>query len=951
MEIVTKAKKLEEMIQITPFIFFKCRNEHPRWPVDFITDNISLLGYHPDEFYRGLLLDDLMFEEDKGRVSKEIIENIHSGVDHFVLEYRFYPKRGEPIWVEHHFQVERDSFGEVSMFHGVLHDINPRKQAEISLQQSELKYQLLVNNSSVGILYIKNSGVILDANPTMITILGLKSIDELYNVNIFESQSLIQSGISDAFRLSLETHQTKTFEHPYASKWGKQIFLSYTIIPIYSKNNDFLGAEAIVEDITRRKLAENQIQQSRDYLDKIINAIPDPIFVKNREHKWVLLNDAFCNFIGYSREMLLGKGDVDFFLSEEVDIFVTNDNSVFETGNENLNEEKITDFHKNIHYILTKKTLYIDPHNGEKLLVGVIRDITKRKKIEEELIKNERLLTKVTESAHDVIVLADSKNRIIYSNQTIERVFGYNSDEILNKTIFDLLPFYDFTTLNNTPKSYKSEGIKKGGKKFPVEITWSAVVFDEQPHYLGMIRDRTEKVKLEQMLEKELEKLKRLLELDSFLLNINELDLIIDTVLVTITAGSGFRFNRGFILLEDLPSKFLKGVSAIGPADPGEAGRIYHNIASQNLTLADLIQNHHENRDVYDQRVKDLVKKIYINPKDDKFFNTIFQNKKIIETKKDNLYPDSYIISLLNNDDLIFIPLIINDGVIGIIIVDNYITRRSIPDEDLELLQLYANRVASAVQKAKLHNALNLEISKTKEANIQITQINNRLIQTEKMAAMGEITSEIAHEIRNPLVSIGGFARALARSIDPEDKNRELLNIIIDESQRLENILSNVLSYARGNRVIAENRSITEAINQAIKLLEYHKQEKNLDLICNFEESFLQDYDYEKMIQVFFNLIKNAMQASEKDGKIEVSVQKIHQRAVIRIKDYGSGIKPEHLDSIFNPFFTTKSQGIGLGLSIVKQIINNHGGEINFITEEGQGTEFIITMSLINNFS
>lgn len=144
-------------------------------------------------------------------------------------------------------------------------------------------------------------------------------------------------------------------------------------------------------DITERKRAEEELLETKVYLDKIINSISDPIFVKDRQHRFVLVNEAQCRLTGYSREELIGKPDRDFFPKEQVDVFWRNDELVFETGIENVSEETVTDAEGVCYFIVTKKTLYIDKF-GNKFIVGIIRDITRRKKVEEELKESQRRL-------------------------------------------------------------------------------------------------------------------------------------------------------------------------------------------------------------------------------------------------------------------------------------------------------------------------------------------------------------------------------------------------------------------------------------------------------------------------------------------------------------------------------------------------------------------------------
>lgn len=136
----------------------------------------------------------------------------------------------------------------------------------------------------------------------------------------------------------------------------------------------------------------SEVTHDRPFLQYLIDAIPDPIFVKDRHHRWILLNDAYCEFMGYSRDELLGKSDYDFFPTQEADVFWEKDDLVFETGTPHENEEMFTDAEGNQHVIVTKKQRFVDPR-GRQVLVGVIRDVTERRRLESRLAVARRLMS------------------------------------------------------------------------------------------------------------------------------------------------------------------------------------------------------------------------------------------------------------------------------------------------------------------------------------------------------------------------------------------------------------------------------------------------------------------------------------------------------------------------------------------------------------------------------
>ncbi len=173
--------------------------------------------------------------------------------------------------------------------------------------------------------------------------------------------------------------------------------------PLIGQNGEVTGAIESLRDVTDQKKIQRALRESNTYLDAVINTLADPLFIKDRKHRFVRVNNRFCLFTGHTRTELLGKTDYDFFGKEEADIFRSKDEEVFLTGHENENEESITDSKGITHSISTKKNLYTNA-SGEMFIVGIIRDVTERKKTEESLqlaLKKLNMLSSITR--HDIL--------------------------------------------------------------------------------------------------------------------------------------------------------------------------------------------------------------------------------------------------------------------------------------------------------------------------------------------------------------------------------------------------------------------------------------------------------------------------------------------------------------------------------------------------------------------
>jgi len=292
-------------------------------------------------------------------------------------------------------RVEVQSSDDIGMLADAFNHMTERLKATIEgLKQSENKYRSIYENSAEGIFQTTLDGSYISANPSMARILGYGSSEELIaEVRDLGRQIYVHPEDRERF-LQVLKKQKSVYgrEFQVYRRDGQVAWLSCSARLISDQDGTPLMIEGFNVDITPRKELEKALSESRNYLEKIINTIGDPIFVKDSEHRWITLNDAYCSFMGYEREELIGKTDTEFFPEEETAAFWEKDLQVLETGEEVTCEENFTDRSGVQHIVLTKKTLYTD-EAGNRFVVGIITDLTELKRLEEQLRQSQKMET------------------------------------------------------------------------------------------------------------------------------------------------------------------------------------------------------------------------------------------------------------------------------------------------------------------------------------------------------------------------------------------------------------------------------------------------------------------------------------------------------------------------------------------------------------------------------
>jgi signal transduction histidine kinase/PAS domain-containing protein len=450
-------------------------------------------------------------------------------------------------------------------------------------------------------------------------------------------------------------------------------------------------------------------------------------------------------------------------------------------------------------------------------------------------------------------------------------------------------------------------------------------------------------------------------------LDINE---VLHTVLTCITAGAGLGFNRAFLLLrhdeagaeESIEgSSALRGAMALGPSSSEEAARVWRELGSRNLSLAEML----EGSDPLDLQnltpLQENVLKIEIDLKNPCFpaLERAMQERRTLCVEHEEFFDSSWFegvapdskpkspcedcthraqcdaaFELFTGSQIAIAPLLAKDRVVGVVLADNLYSGAPIEPDDVQMLDVLAQQGGLTVANALAYQALQ---------NAQ-----NELVNAERLAVVGEMAARVSHEIRNPLATVGGFARSILRDPHDADDVERKTQIIVGEVARLEELLGDLLDMARPRGLNAQPESLSAVIEHAVLLADADIQAMKVRLEKHYEELPPVLLDRSRAVQAILNIVRNGAQAMPDGGVLSVSTRRSPDGrwAQVEIRDTGVGMSSNAIKHVFDPFFSTKLKGSGLGLAVTRRIMQDHDGDIDVFSEPDKGTTFVLSFPL-----
>jgi signal transduction histidine kinase len=453
------------------------------------------------------------------------------------------------------------------------------------------------------------------------------------------------------------------------------------------------------------------------------------------------------------------------------------------------------------------------------------------------------------------------------------------------------------------------------------------------------------------------------LKMNSVYLSTVELDEILQAILVGITANEGLRFNRAFLAMFDAEGKYLIGRMAIGATCRDRAARIWNEMQQRKLKFLDIVHNIRQSCALEDFDVNSIIRQLRIPVSDSSniLIRSAQERRSIkVDRRNDCIpavlerrnfynekegYPQEFdrrsenskditdlavphdLIALLQEEDFVVVPLYSPGRPFGVIIADNFVTRNPIFDSQISALELFASQASLAIEHSHLYMDMQKKIHELEELNHELDKNKDMLIEAERYTALGQMAAQMVHAIRNPVTSIGGISRILTKKIT-DQSNRRYLEAIIKESSRLESILQALFDFVSQKQASKEKGLLSQLLHKTLVLLQGTIAKQHIEIQLQVMENEPQlVMDEQQIRQMMLHLLKNALEAMPDGGILFIHLARAEgNRLALSIRDSGTGISDSHIKQVTDSFFTTKTYGTGMGLTLVERIVKAHGG-------------------------
>ncbi|MDD5669788.1 MAG: PAS domain S-box protein, partial [Candidatus Omnitrophica bacterium] len=888
-------------------------------------------------------------------------------------------------------EMEKDFKNSTTSIRELQKEVETRKQKEEEIEHLQQRLEFILGANKTGIDIIDSQFNVKYVDAAWKKSLGEFEGKKCYEYFMGRSAMCESCGIVEA----MKTKKTVVSEHVLPQEGGR--YVQVTTIPFQEKSGEWLYAEINV-DITDLKRTERLLREEKNRAQNYLDIAGVIIVALDPEQRIVLINKKGCQILGYEEKELIGNNWFDMVIhNREKDKvkegFKTLFSGAYESG-EYFENNVVTKWGED-RIVAWHNSVLTDEKGDVQYVLSAGEDITDRRWAEEKLKHAKEYIEHVLSVSPSAIFTVDTSRVIKTWNKKAEELTGYSAEEIIGKhcTFFTDFPckencgLFDSSVPKPTGRRECSIFTKKGLKKIVAKT--ADFIKNEKGEIIGGIEifdDITEQKQSEQEL------------VESKLLFQTLAEVSPVGIFHTDRSGNCIYVNKRWCEMTGLSEdeSMMQGwLNSIHPDDADMVVRelniciqegisfkleyrfrqkngaliwVYGQVAPEYNNIEEIVgfvgtvtdisgyKKFEEELRIKGELLDSTTDSIFMHTTDGQFLyvneaayisrgytkeELMNMNLRDLDTPEfSRLLPDC-MSELFEEGKAIFESAhLAKNG-----------TR--IPVEiNAKLIDSHGKKVVLAVarditERKKVQDALQKAYDELKEAHKQ-------LIQSEKMVAMGQLAAGISHELNQPLAGIKGFAQIILMEMPDDNPIRPDVLKIIEQVDRMARIIKNVRFFARKSEFAMKEIDIRYPIQDALALWGGQLKLYNIRIKTEFSGSVLKIIgDENQLQQVFVNLLTNARDAivESKDivegGEITIKTELNEDQKRVRVvfKDTGSGISPENLERIFNPFFTTKSPdgGMGMGLAIVYRIIANHNGTIEVESEPGKGSCFIIT--------
>lgn len=697
-----------------------------------------------------------------------------------------------------------------------------------------------------------------------------------------------------------------------------------------------------------RKLAEkiaerdDELDDLRQFAQDIVGSLSSALVVLGPNQTILFANAPFLHAVGEDRRNAMGRRADEFLRNDLLNGGLGQAIRAALAQGKTSRLRRAAELFQRTPNVICDVTVTAIEYAGVRQALLIIEDVTEQAQAESEITLERGKLNDIVNAMNAALCLIDMSLNVLWENRTFSLWFGDDlggaARESFLRSLRDDGEWIGrvFTRGQPAPRTwtlFTPQGQRRHFFSIIAPIKTGASVIKQA---LILTQDVTEQ-------ETRVEQLQLLSELSQSLQGTLDAERLYHVILLCVTAGHALGFNRAFLFTRNRSAGTLEGRMAVGPANREDAFRTWARLSQDGQSFVELLRQLENPPPKETLPLYPVIRNLnwrLDDPSEIVVRTALEKRAQIVSDADSDVRVSQRFRRIFGCREFVAIPMIAKDSVVGVILADNLYSGRPITDEHVQLLTLFATQAALAIENAETYAELQIRMK-------ELNAVQEEVVHAEKLAAIGKMAAHVAHEIRNPLATIGGFARAILKNPDNPARIVKSAQIIAEESMRLEQMLKGVMDFSRPSPPIFQTKNINDTAEKAFRTQAEHLASRKIIAQLDLDRSLPDlSHDETQIVQLLHNLIRNAAEAMPEGGALTVSSGREGDWIVLRISDTGVGISPEKMKTVFQPFQTTKKEGTGLGLAVTKKIVDDHEGRIEVQSVEGKGTTFSVKLPL-----